>query len=66
MFTIHTDSEAGQALAAAVNDPNTYKVSLSVRGSEVEGAHGYLADAELMLKVNEGMWSAPLKTQFQS
>lgn len=66
MFTIHRDSPAGEALASALADPNTYKVSFAARGSEPEEAHGYLADAEVSLKVNEGMWSAPLTTCYQT
>lgn len=50
---IEKNSEAGRALALAFADPRTYKVSLSEDGER--GA--------VKVKVNEGMWTAPLSTE---
>lgn len=51
MFAIEEGSEAFARLQQIVSNPDTYKVSIAVqRGTETN----------ILLKRNEGMWSAPL------
>lgn len=50
-IVIAHDSEAFRAIKRAVDSPETHKISFAIRTDE------------LVLKINEGMWTPPLSVE---
>jgi hypothetical protein len=55
MFTIDRDSQAGRELDRAFHMYGMHKVSIAFKNVQVAPAQ-----VQVSIKVNEGMWSAPL------
>lgn len=57
--TIWRDSPAWNRLELALADPDTYKVSVAIDEPDDDG------HVTVMVKINEGMWTLPLRSQLR-
>lgn len=60
MIEMEQGSDAFDILSEAFNNPNTYRVRINHYPAEDTPA---LESDRVSIKVNEGMWSPPLKTE---